>query len=314
MDAATAIFLLGDNSVNGPNPMPMPAAGPGSHRGARLRHPMLALLAALLALALFVAQAAQAQSAAKASAAAPKSTQNLQPPPADAYILGPSDGIAVVVYGQNEFNVSTRVKPDGSIVMPLIGKVQAQGKSVLTLADEISRRLIQGNFLKDPIVNIEITEYNSTYVRVIGKVGNPGMIPLDRSPRLMDVLLRAGWVQAAGSETITVRRAADGSEMQINTEDLALGKVADINLQNGDTVYIPEVEVVYLTGAAARPGTYPLKRDMTVSDLMAMAGGVGPTGSSGKFGVKRGDAKEVDITGAEKLQPGDVIRVRERLF
>jgi hypothetical protein len=41
---------------------------------------------------------------------------------------------------------------------------------------------------------------------------------------------------------------------------------------------------------------------------------VGPTGSSGKFGLKRGDAKEIDVTGSEKLQAGDVIRVRERLF
>jgi protein involved in polysaccharide export with SLBB domain len=63
-----------------------------------------------------------------------------------------------------------------------------------------------------------------------------------------------------------------------------------------------------------RPGTYPLKRDMTMSDLLAMAGGVGPTGSSGKFGLKRGDAKEVDISGTDKLKAGDVVRVRERLF
>jgi hypothetical protein len=53
---------------------------------------------------------------------------------------------------------------------------------------------------------------------------------------------------------------------------------------------------------------------MTVSDLLAMAGGVGPTGSSGKFGLKRGDEKEVDAAGSDKLQAGDVIRVRERLF
>jgi hypothetical protein len=130
----------------------------------------------------------------------------------------------------------------------------------------------------------------------------------------MDVLLRAGWVQDAGSETITLRRASDGTEQKVNTKDLALGVVPDVTLQNGDTIYVPEVEVVYLTGAAMRPGTYPLKRDMTMSDLLAMAGGVGPTGSSGKFGLKRGDAKEVDISGTDKLKAGDVVRVRERLF
>ena len=104
-------------------------------------------------------------------------------------MLGPNDNISVLVYGQTEFNVQTRVKPDGSIVMPLIGKVQAQGKTVITLADEITRRLVSGNFLKAPIVNVEVSEYNSRYGRVAGKVGQPGLVPLDRSTKLLDLSL-----------------------------------------------------------------------------------------------------------------------------
>jgi polysaccharide export outer membrane protein len=267
---------------------------------APLRSFGLRLLGALLAL--LFAQAAMAQAPAAAQPSSP------------GYVLGPNDGLSIVVYGQNEFNVSTRVKPDGSIVVPLIGKVQAQGKTVLTLADEVTRRLIQGNFLRDPIVNVEVTEYASKYVRVAGKVGAPGLVPLDRYNGLLDVLLRAGWVQDVGSELIYVRRAGSGQEIEISTKDLARGTVADVVLQPGDTIYVPPSEVVYLTGAAMAPGSYPLKRDMTVSDLLAMAGGVGPTGSSGKFGLKRGDEKEVDAAGSDKLQAGDVIRVRERLF
>ncbi len=265
-----------------------------------LRRLALLLLAGLMALLL--APAALAQAAAPAGA------------PTPGYVLGPNDGVSVVVYGQSEFTVATRVKPDGSIVLPLIGKVQAQGKTVLTLADEITRKLVQGNFLRDPIVNVEVTEPASSYVRVAGKVGAPGLVPLDRSNRLLEILLRAGWVQDAGSEIIYVRRAADGKEVEISTKDLARGTIADLVLQPGDTVFVPASELVYLTGAAMSPGAYPMKRDMTVSDLLAMAGGVGPMGSSGKFGLKRGDEKEVDVTGTEKLQPGDVIRVRERLF
>jgi polysaccharide export outer membrane protein len=245
--------------------------------------------------------------------AAPLQAQPAAAPPSPAYVLGPNDGLTVAVYGQSEFNVATRVKPDGTIVMPLIGKVQAQGKTVITLADEITRRLVQGNFLRDPIVNIEITEHASNYVRVIGKVGAPGLVPLNRSNRLLDVLLLSGWVQDAGNKEVTIRRAG-GQELKVNMEDLALGKVPEVTMGNGDTIFVPEAEVIYLTGAAARPGTYPLKRDMTVNDLMAMAGGVGPTGSSGRFGLKRGDAKEVDVQGTDKLEAGDVVRVRERLF
>jgi polysaccharide biosynthesis/export protein len=268
------------------------------------RQPVRRLAALLLAalMALVLAPAALAQGAAPAAA------------PSPGYVLGPNDAISVIVYGQSEFSVATRVKADGSIVLPLIGKVQAQGKTVLTLADEITRRLVQGNYLREPIVNVEVTDPASSFVRVAGKVGAPGLVPLDRSTRLLDVLLRSGWVQDSGSEIIFIRRAATNQEIEVSTKDLARGTIADVTLQPGDTVFVPASEIVYLTGAAMSPGSYPLKRDMTVSELLAMAGGVGPMGSSGRFGLKRGDEKEVDVTGTEKLQAGDVIRVRERLF
>lgn len=230
-----------------------------------------------------------------------------------AYLLGPNDSITVTVYGQNEFNVQTRVKPDGTIVMPLIGKVQAQGKSVITLADEITKRLVTGNYLRDPIVNIEVNDYASRYVRVAGKVGSPGLVPLDRSNQLLDILLRSGWVSDAGSEYATIKRAA-GQEQRVNLDDLARGVVPGVSLQAGDTVFIADAELVYLTGAAVRPGTYPLKKGMTVSELLAAAGGVGPTGSSGKFGLRRGGQKESDVDMQAVVQAGDVITVRERLF
>lgn len=239
---------------------------------------------------------------------------NAQAAQSQGYVLGPNDNIAVRVYGQNEFDVQTRVKPDGSIVMPLIGRVEAQGKTVITLADEITRRLVSGNFLKDPIVNVEVVEYNSRYVRVAGKVGAPGLVPLDRSTKLLDILLRSGWINPAGSQFITIRRAADGKELKINTEELARGNTADITLESGDTLFVADAELVYVTGAVARPGAYPLKPGMTVTDVIAQAGGVGPTGSGGKVGLKRGGAKEADADQQTKLEAGDVINIRERLF
>ncbi len=236
------------------------------------------------------------------------------PAVAQGYVLGPNDTITVVVYGQNEFNVATRIKSDGSIVMPLIGRVEAAGKTNITLADEIKRRLEQGNFLKDPIVNVEINEYNSRYVRIAGKVGTPALVPLDRSDRLLDILLRSGWVRDDASPYVTVRRAADGKDMRINTDELAQGKVEEVHLQPGDTVYVANAELVYLTGAVARPGAYPLKPGMTVTDLIATAGGVGPTGSNGKVGLRRGNDKERDVDQSTELKEGDVINVKERLF
>ncbi len=245
----------------------------------------------------------------------------LAPAPARAqadpgYSLGPSDAITVVVYGQSEFNVQTRVKPDGSIVMPLIGRVQASGKTVITLAEEITRRLEAGNYLRDPIVNVEINEYNSRYARIAGKVANPGLVPLDRSYKILDVLLRAGWVGQGGSDYVILRRADGSEEMKLLTDDLARGGTgSDLVVRPGDTLYVAEAELVYVTGQANRPGVYALKPGMTVSELLATAGGVTQTGSANKVGLKRaGSAKEVDADGQTKLQVGDVVNVKERLF
>lgn len=232
------------------------------------------------------------------------------------YVLGPSDAITVIVYGQNEFNVQTRVKPDGSIVMPLIGKVQASGKTVITLADEITRRLESGSFLKDPIVNVEITEYNSRYVRIAGKVANPGLVPLDRSYKVLDALLRAGWVGQGASDYVVLRRADGSDPIRLLTDDLARGGTgSDVVLKAGDTIYVAEAETVFITGQVNRPGIYALKPDMMVWELLATAGGVTPSGSGNKVGLKRaGSTKEIDVDTQTKLQVDDVINVKERLF
>lgn len=284
------------NPVGGPRPARAGAVA----RGSKSRwSALLAFLLVFLGVALSLQAPASAQPIGVAR---------------DGYVLGPSDTIAVVVYGQEEFNVQTRIKPDGSIVMPLIGRVQASGKDVIQLADEITRQLESGNFLRDPIVNVEVVNYSSRYARVVGKVGSPGLVPLDRAYSIMDVLLRSGWVRDDGSRYVVLRRASDSKEVRLLTEQLAMGgEGSDIVVQPGDTLFVDVAELVFLAGAVARPGGYPVEPGMTVGQLLARAGGVGPTGSSGKFRLKR-DGKETDVDDSAELRADDVITVRERLF
>lgn len=230
------------------------------------------------------------------------------------YVLGPNDAITVAVFGQQEFNVATKVKSDGSITMPLIGKLPASGQTAVSLAAEVGRRLTAGNFLKDPIVNVEVTEYNSRWVRVAGKVGQPGLVPLDRNYRVLDVLLRTGWVQDAGASYVMLRRAADGRETTISTLDLARGDPdKDPMLEAGDTIYVPEADVVFISGQINRPGAFPLKPGMTVRSLLATAGGVTQLGSDNKVKLARG-GKEISADASTTLQKDDVVTVKERLF
>jgi polysaccharide export outer membrane protein len=122
------------------------------------------------------------------------------------YRLGPDDTVQVIVYGQAEFNVSTRVKHDGTIVMPLIGIVKAEGETNISLAKQITDKLVGGGFLKAPLVNIEVGTYVSRSVNVAGNVGVSGIYSLDRPYHALEILLKAGWVRADAANFVYLRR------------------------------------------------------------------------------------------------------------
>lgn len=230
------------------------------------------------------------------------------------YELGPDDAITVTVYGSPEAGVSTRVKPDGTIVLPLIGAVKASGTTVVSLAEVIRRRLDKANFFKDPIVNVEIANYSSRTVNVAGKVTTPGVYPLDKSYRALEILLKAGWLRDQGASYIYLRRA-DGKEQRLESETLVRGNPSnDPVLAPGDTLYVPDADTFYVYGQINRPGALPVLSGMTVRQAVALAGG--PTAAGSDRGIKllRGNAKEVDAQLDQTVQKGDVLIIKERLF
>jgi len=234
--------------------------------------------------------------------------------PDTGYVVGPDDSVQVIVYGQSEFNFATRIKADGTIVMPLIGIVKASGLTNIGLAKAITDRLVQGGFLKDPIVNIEIAGYVSKTINVAGKVGVPGVYPLDRPYRALEVMLKAGWVRADGASYVYLRRPGS-PETRLEVEGLVRGDAdKDPLMRPGDTLYVPEADVFYMQGAVNRPGASILLPNMTVREALALAGGVTAQGSANKVGLIRGNAKEVEVDLSQKVQKGDFIIVKERLF
>lgn len=274
----------------------------GLGQGSRSRAVLAGLFA--LVLAIFAALPALAQTA--PAAASGRSA---------GYVLGPGDVIAVAVYGQEAFNTSTRIKPDGTIALPLVGTVQAEGRTVLTLADQIKRQLETSGFLRNPVVNIEVAEYRSQIARVVGNVAQPGLQPLDQDYRLLDVLLRAGWVRSVGDRMIFVREEGSSEETPISIERLIRGDpAANIAVKPGMTIYVPEPELVYVMGPVSRPGGYPLMDGMTVGRLIIMAGGAAQGGNKNRFNLERGGQKVAGVTAETVLQPGDVVILRGGLF
>jgi polysaccharide export outer membrane protein len=230
------------------------------------------------------------------------------------YILGPDDTVQVVVYGQTEFNVTTRIKSDGTIIMPLIGTVKAAGQTNLGLGNLIADQLTKGGFLKSPIVNIEILNYVSRTANIAGKVTQPAILPLDRPYRVLEALLKSGWVRDQGAAYVYLRRPGQ-PEQQLLVEELVRGGPdKDPLLRPGDTVFVPDAEMFFVTGQVARPGLFPILPGMTIRQALASAGGVTPNGSGNKVGLVRNNAKEVDSDLSQLIQKNDVIIVKERLF
>ncbi|WP_439534081.1 polysaccharide biosynthesis/export family protein [Polymorphobacter sp.] len=253
-----------------------------------------------------------ALSLAGAAVVAPASVAAQQASPG--YVLGAGDGVQVIIYGQPEAGVTTRVKADGTIVMPFIGTLKVDGLTNITLAKRIADSMVSGGYLRDPLVNVEITQYVSKVVNVAGRVTNPGIVPLDQPYRALEVLLRSGWIRDNGANYVFLRRPGQ-AERRLAVEELVRGDYEkDPLMQPGDTLYVPDADNFYVYGAINQSGSFPILPGMTVRQALALAGGVSATGSINKVSLLRGDAKEVDADLSQKLQKNDVLVVKERLF
>jgi polysaccharide export outer membrane protein len=231
-----------------------------------------------------------------------------------AYVLGRDDVVAVGLLGRNDWGGRARVQADGTIQLPLVGKVVAADQTAAELGDTIRKKLQTGGYYADPIVNIEVVSYSSRYVVVLGAVGKPGLVPINRPYRLSEILARVGGVQPGAADYLVVR-SADGTEKKPLISDLATGGPdKDPVVVAGDKIYAPIAEVYYVYGAVRSPGVYPLMGgDLTVKMALAKAGGVTENGSDKRVQVTR-EGKTISLDAAAKLQAKDVVFVKERMF
>jgi len=268
---------------------------------------------AALCLALIAGPAVLAQqSPGKAQAQAkPAAAPAIDPGQAE-YIIGPEDVIEVEVVGQPD-KMRSRVYTDGTIQMNLLGKMQAAGKTTRALGDEMARLLKTNGYFANPVVNVEVVSYTARYVTVLGAIGQPGLVPINRPYRLSEIIARVGGVQERAADYLIVR-PENGPEKRYSVKLLATGDASqDPYVSPGDKIFAPEAEVFYISGQVAQPGTFPLRSDMTIRQAIARGGGLTEAGTDHGVLVTRGGHK-LKLDPSAKVEPNDVIVVRERLF
>lgn len=224
--------------------------------------------------------------------------------------LGPGDAIRVTVFGQPDLTTEARISDRGTVSMPLVGDVRIAGRSPAEAANEIAARYKQGKFLRNPQVTLAVTTVRSKQVSLLGHVARPGRYALDdTSNMLADVIAAAGGITPTGSQTVTVIR--DGKEHQVDV-------FKPFELKGGETINVAPAPVFYIYGEVARGGAYPVVPEMTVMQAIAAGGGITPRGSDRRLKLRRagpdGKVVEKDVKLSDRVQPDDVIFVKESLF
>lgn len=297
---------------------------PYRHRNEEsIMRPVSIVLALVLAVAASFANSAFAQQAApppSSSTSISAATQATGAPPAvsgeqasGTYILGRDDVIEVSLLGRSDFGGRARVQADGNIQLPLIGKIQAADHDTSELSEIIRKMLQTGGYYADPIVNVEVTSFASRYVTVLGAFGQSGLIPMNRPYRLSELLARVGGVRETAADYIIIR-SLDGLEKHYSIREIATGDMSkDPFVKAGDKLYAPVAEVYYVYGQVKSPGVFPVASEMTLRMALARAGGVTEQGSDKHAEVTRG-GKSITLDPAGKIQSGDVIFIKEKLF
>ncbi|OAN57770.1 polysaccharide biosynthesis/export family protein [Sphingobium sp. TCM1] len=255
--------------------------------------------------------AAIAQAAAPASTTAAVAPAAPQPGAAAGYLLGPDDEVKIAVFGQPDLSTTTRVKADGTVLLALIGPIQANGKSTAQLSQDIAAGYAAGGYLTKPSVSVEVSNYVSRFVTVLGNVPQAGNYPLDRPYTVASMLAKAGGSTKDGANAVILTPAEGGAPVRISLADMSAG--ANRPLKPGDTLFVPQAEKVYVYGQVQQPGAFSFAPGQSFRQALALAGGPTLAGSTKRIKVRRG-GKEIQADLDDPVQPEDVLIIREKLF
>jgi len=196
-------------------------------------------------------------------------------PPGRDPILSPGDLIQIRVFEQTDYTPEVRVSADGSVLLPLIGKVDLNGKTVSQAERIIEQRLIDAQIYRSPQVTITLAEGPNQAATVVGEVH--AVVPVIGSRRLLDVLATAGGLPPTASHVITISRpgVAEPIVVDLGTDPLHSG-LANVPIFPGDTIIISRIGVVYMLGAFKTAGTIPLTQysPLTLMEATALSGGI----------------------------------------
>lgn len=195
------------------------------------------------------------------------------------YRLGPGDLLVVKVYETTELDAEVRVSSRGAVSLPLLNNVDVYNLTAAE-AEEKIENLYKQKYLHDPHITIHIKEHVSKQITLVGAITNPGTYDYVSQRRLLDVIaIASGLSEESGSIAyITREDPASGKRLSyyINLDELMKEGKMDQNMivLGGDVIFVPESGQCFIDGAVRNPGTYSLDTKMTITEALALAGGL----------------------------------------
>lgn len=231
-----------------------------------------------------------------------------QPIDKAAYVLGSQDRLSIRVFGTDDLpDRPTEIGADGTVNLPMVGKVQAAGLSVRSLETELNHRY--GAFFKDPEVSVSVTDYRSQPVTVVGAVNMPNVIQLHGPTRLMEVISQAGGLKPDAGDKVMITSqmqfhkdssaAADPNspDARFSIKEIDLRKIIDgtdpsanVVVEANDLITVPKAKMIYVVGDVGKPGGYILdghSSTLSVLQAIALAGGVNKTAAASNARILR---------------------------
>lgn len=246
------------------------------------------------------------------------------------YMVGPEDVLTVTVFNEPQLSGKFRVDNDGQFDYPFLGRIKAGGTTVGEIASVVKAKLADG-YLRNPQVTVDVEQFRSQNVYVMGEVRSPGKYTLTGSVTLIEALAQAGsTTSSAGSDVLilhpkstakgtpTLPEERDADVQRISLRDIQSGKLSqNVQVRDGDTVFVPKAERFFVTGQVRNPGSYVFEPNTTVLQAISMAGGVSDRGSNRRIRIIRvvnNKKQEFDASPTDFVQPGDTIMVRQRIL
>jgi len=198
------------------------------------------------------------------------------------YRLGPEDVLQITLFnvpaaevGVTPRQTEVRVSQEGKITLPLLGDLVAAGMTTAALEQVLRGQY--NKYIRDPQVGVQIKEYRSQQVSVMGAVGRPGVFQLTGPRTLADLLSMAGGINdKAGGQVHIYRQGSQGRQTYVVDLSALASNPGLVNMpvQPPDVINVPLAGMFFVDGAVGKPGSFALSRPYTLTQAITMAGGI----------------------------------------